>query len=203
MVVFGTGQYLTSADITSDDMQSVYGVWDSGTDEINQDDLVEQDIGFGSTTEGVFARTLTNNAVDFTSSYGWYMDLPDSGERLITDPIIRGDLVFFNTMIPDSDPCNFGGTGWQMVAKWINGGHPDEVSFDLNRDNTLDALDEIDGEAAVGTEVIGIPTRPVNLSNIRYTATTETTGGASIETTELIDIGGPRTGRLSWEELTP
>jgi len=56
MVVFGTGQYLTSADITSDDMQSVYGVWDSGTDEINQDDLVEQDIGFGSTTEGVFAQ---------------------------------------------------------------------------------------------------------------------------------------------------
>ena len=48
----------------------------------------------------------------------------------------------------------------------------------------------------------GIPTAPVNLSNIRYTSTTQTTGGSTIDTTDILRLGGPRTGRLSWEELS-
>ncbi|MDH5262922.1 MAG: hypothetical protein OEX74_16080, partial [Gammaproteobacteria bacterium] len=121
----------------------------------------------------------------------------------ITDPVIRGDLVYFNTMTPDTNPCNFGGSGWLMVAKTSNGGRPDEVSFDLNRDGLLDDLDQIGGNAAVGVEVTGIPTSPVNLGRKRYTSTTETTGGSSIDVTEIIDTGGPKTGRLAWEEITP
>lgn len=203
MVIFGTGQYVTTADITTTHAQSMYGVWDSGSDELDQGDLVEQDIGFGTTTESVFGRTLTNNLVDYSSDDGWYMNLPDSGERLITDPIIRGDLVFFNTMIPDASPCNFGGSGWLMVAKWIDGTPPDKVAFDLNNDGTLDALDEILTEPSVGVEILGIPTSPVNLGNIRYTSTTETTGGSTIDVTVIEDVGEPNTRRLSWEELTP
>ena len=117
--------------------------------------------------------------------------------------MIRGDLVFFNTMIPDSNPCNFGGSGWLMAAKWINGANPSEIAFDLNRDELLDALDEIGGKAAVGVEVTGIATSPVNLANKRYTSTTETIGGSTIDVTDIMDIGGPKTGRLAWEELTP
>jgi hypothetical protein len=67
----------------------------------------------------------------------------------------------------------------------------------------LTDADEINGVAAAGTAIVGLPTFPVNLANKRYTATTETTGGDTIEVTEIIDLGGNRTGRLSWEELTP
>ena len=203
LVLFGTGQYLTSADVTSTDVQSMYGVWDSGDSQLDRANLVQQFIGTGLTSEGVPGRTLTDAAVPYASMHGWFMDLPDTGERIIADPVIRGDLVFFSTMRPDPDPCSFGGSGWLMVAKWLNGGHPDEVSFDLNRDAELTDLDAIGGEAAAGMAIVGIPTSPVNLGNKRYVSTTETTGGDAIETTELIDIGGPRTGRLSWEELTP
>ena len=77
------------------------------------------------------------------------------------------------------------------------------MSFDFNNDGDLDAKDEISGAAAAGTEITGLPTFPVNLANKRYTATTETTGGDSIVVTDIIDLGGNRTGRLSWEELTP
>ena len=143
------------------------------------------------------------NAVDFTSKYGWYMELPDIGERLVTDPVIRGDLVFFNTMMPDANPCNFGGSGWLMAAKWLTGGNPGEIAFDLNRDGKLDDLDEIGGQSAVGTSVTGIATSPVNLANKRYTSTTETTGGSTIDVTDIIKTDGPKTGRLAWEELTP
>ena len=88
-----------------------------------------------------------------------------------------------------------------MVAKWNNGGRPDEVAFDISNDSQLDGLDEINGEAAAGVEIIGIPTSPVNLANKRYTSTTQTTGGSTINITEIIKVSGPRTGRLSWEEL--
>ena len=203
MVVFGTGQYLVAGDVTTTDTQAVYGIWDSGTKELEQDDLVQQTIGYGTSTGGVFGRTLTDNAVDFTSKYGWYMVLPDLGERLVTDPVIRGDLVFFNTMMPDANPCNFGGSGWLMAAKWLTGGNPGEIAFDLNRDGKLDDLDEIGGQSAVGTSVTGIATSPVNLANKRYTSTTETTGGSTIDVTDIIKTDGPKTGRLAWEELTP
>ncbi|MDH3276300.1 MAG: PilC/PilY family type IV pilus protein, partial [Gammaproteobacteria bacterium] len=203
MVVFGTGQYLTAGDVTTTDMQTVYGVWDSGTAELDVSDLVQQTIGFGATSEGVPGRKLTSNAINFATDFGWYMNLPDSGERLVTDPVIRGDLVFFNTMIPDSNPCNFGGSSWLMAAKWLTGGNPGEIAFDLNRDGLLDDLDKIDGAAAVGVSVTGIATSPVNLANKRYTSTTETIGGSTIDVTDILDVGGPKTGRLAWEELTP
>ena len=203
LVVFGTGQYLTVADITTTDVQSVYGVWDSGSQQMTQASLVQQTIGTGFTADGTFGRTLTDLPVDYAFTKGWFMNLPETGERLITDPVIRGDLVFFNTMIPDSNPCNAGGRGWLMIADWLSGGHPDEVAFDLNNDGQINDEDQIGGDAAVGKELTGIATSPVNLANKRYTSTTETTGGSTIDVTEIIEVEGPKTGRLSWEELTP
>jgi len=139
--------------------------------------------------------------VSYATDDGWYMDLPVAGERSVTDVVIRGSLVFFNTMIPDADPCNYGGTSWLMVADWIDGSAPDVVSFDVNRDSVLNDDDKVGGASAAGISIVGISTSPVNLGRKRYTSTTETTGSASIEVTDILDTGGKKTGRLSWEEL--
>ena len=48
---------------------------------------------------------------------------------------------------------------------------------------------------------MGIAASPVALSNKLYTSTTQSSGGSTVETTELVDLGGAKTGRLSWEEL--
>ncbi|MDH3619807.1 MAG: PilC/PilY family type IV pilus protein [Gammaproteobacteria bacterium] len=202
MVVFGTGQYMTSGDVSTTGVQSMYGIWDSGSDQLTQADLLPQTISVGVNVDGIVGRTLTDNGINFASDKGWYMDFPDPGERIVTDAIIRGDLVFFNSMTPDTNPCQAGGSGWLMVAKWINGGMPSEVAFDLNGDSQLDNDDTINGNAAAGVQIVGIPTAPVNLSNIRYTSTTQTTGGSTIDTTDILKLGGPNTGRLSWEELS-
>ncbi len=202
LVIFGTGQYLTTADISTTNVQTMYGVWDSGNRELSRSDLTAQVIGLGTTAGGDIGRTLTNNTVDYAFTDGWYIDLPDTGERVITDPVIRGDHVFFNTMTPDTNPCEAGGRGWLMIADWMTGGRAAEVAFDLNNDQLLTQDDEIGGGAAAGVEIVGIPTSPVNLANRRYTSTTQTTGGSTIEITDIIKIGGPRTGRLSWEEIS-
>ncbi len=201
LVIFGTGQYLTPADIGTTNAQAMYGIWDNGSSQITQSDLVAQTITTGS-SGGIPARTLSNNTVDYTgTNQGWYINLPTNGERSITDAVIRGDLVFFNTTIPDTVPCNYGGAGWLMVAKWINGGNPDNVAFDLNGDINLSALDKVGSLAAAGVSVTGLPTSPANLGNKRYIATTETKNGATIDVTDIEKITGIDTGRLSWEEM--
>lgn len=202
LVMFGTGQYLTSADVSTTNTQTMYGIWDNGSSQLVQTDLVAQTITTGTSSGNVPGRTLSDNTVDYTgTAQGWYIDLSSTGERVITDPVIRGDLVFFNTTIPDTVPCNYGGSGWLMVAKWINGGNPDDVAFDLNGDSGLDNLDKIGSLPAAGMSITGLPTSPSNLGNKRYVATTDTDSGDTIEVTDIEDIGGPGTGRLSWEEL--
>lgn len=181
----------------------MYGVWDGGDGELDEGDLQEQDISTGLTSEGVLGRELTDRSVNYADKEGWRIELPEDGERQVTDPVIRGDLVFFNTTTPDADACSFGGTSWLMVADWLTGGRPSEVSFDLNRDGLLTDLDEIDDDAAAGEQITGIATSPVTLGDKRYTSTTESSGGDTIDVVDIIPGIGARTGRLSWEELTP
>jgi len=203
MVIFGTGSYINTDDPETDDTQAVYGVWDGGIGELVEGDLQEQDISTGLTSEGVLGRELTDRSVNYADKEGWRIELPETGERHVTDPVIRGDLVFFNTTTPDADACSFGGTSWLMVADWLTGGRPSEVSFDLNRDGLLTDLDEIDDNAAAGEQITGIATSPVTLGDKRYTSTTESSGGDTIDVVDIIPGIGARTGRLSWEELTP
>ena len=201
MVIFGSGQYLTTADITSTDTQSVVAVWDSGEQNLDQNDLVQQYIFVGTTPDGFVARTITSNTVDYSTADGWFMELPETGERLVTDPVIRGDNVFFNTTTPNSSPCDSGGSSWLMVADWLSGGAPQRVAFNVNGDGAIDGLDTVFSKAAAGIQVSGIAASPANLANKRYTSTTNSTGGSTIQITEIAEIGAPRTGRLSWEEL--
>ena len=202
LVLFGTGQYIATGDNASTATQSFYGVWDSGTEDMDDSDLVSQTIGTGTTTGGASGRTVTNNTVDYDGGDdGWYMDLPTSGERVVTDAVVRGDHVFFNTAIPTTDPCGSGGSGWQMIVKINNGGRPDSVAFDLNGDGLLGTLDEISGEAVAGVSVRGLPSSPAMLGTKRYTSSTESIDGASITVDDIEKVSGIDTGRLSWEEL--
>jgi type IV pilus assembly protein PilY1 len=204
LVMFGTGQYLIDADKTSTSGQAFYGVWDAGTGQLTPASLVQQTIGTGTTSGGVTGRTLTNNSVNYAGSdYGWYMDLPTSGERVVTDAAVRGSLVYFNTTIPDNSACSNGGTGWLMVAKIANGGRADNVAFDLNGDGYLTTLDMINNESPAGVLVTGLPSSPVGLGNKRYLTTTETVDGSTIWVDEIEDIAGSDAGRYSWEELEP
>ncbi len=200
LVMFGTGQYLTANDPSTASTQAFYGIWDHGSTALSQSDLVEQIIAVDGTTG---ARTLTDNAIDYetTTKHGWFINLPTSGERVVVSAAIRGDHVFFNTMIPDTGQCTYGGTGWLMVAKWLNGGRPDSAVFDLDGDQTVDSDDEIDEAGAAGKKISGLPSAPVNLGNKRYVSTTETVDGSGIESDDLKAIADKNAGRLSWEEL--
>lgn len=224
MVLFGTGQYLTSSDPGTTDSQSFYGVWDAGNSlpsvsslPLTRSDLVEQTIGTGNTSGGVTGRTLTDNTVDYTGSppdYGWYMDLPTTGERQTTDALVRGDLVFFTTLIPDTDLCAAGGSGWLMFVKASSGGRPDKVAVDISGDGVLNQLDEIGGEAAGGTQLDGQAAAVSILGDTAYVSTSKAEGvdpnnpntppdcdDAIGDCSKAEELDYDDTGRLSWEEV--
>jgi len=219
LVLFGTGQYLVDGDQSTAAPQTFYGIWDTGTSTgggassnriLTIDDLVQQTIGNGATSGGVLGRTLTDNNVNYSigGDNGWFINLPAIGERAVTDAVVRGNLVFFNTIIPDSDPCSAGGSSFLMIAQIANGGSPNEPVFDINNDGRIDNLDAIGNLGAAGESLEGIASRSSILSNTRYTGTTESgssqnlINGSNIDQTAIIPLTDPNEGRLSWEEIT-
>jgi type IV pilus assembly protein PilY1 len=52
---------------------------------------------------------------------GWYIDLPVSGERINTNPALTLGVLYFTSNIPNSDPCNPGGSSWLNALDYQNG----------------------------------------------------------------------------------
>lgn len=201
MVYFGTGQYLTSADVGNRDDQSFYGVWDKGTTSLTRSNLQPQ--GFVANTNN---QVIDDNPVDWTSQYGWYLDLPDPGERVAVDAVLRGDIVFFNSVIPAAaTSCEGGGSGALYAVDMENGGRPDEQPFDVNNNGFIDstdlvsdgATDYVSGRKALSAAV-GVLSAPVFMDDQRHVGTSGGTGKLQDTVFELETID---TGRISWQEL--
>ena len=192
MVYFGTGQYIAVGDSTSTVTQTFYGVWDHGTKNLLRANLTPQTI----TTSGS-SRTLTSTAVNYASKDGWYIDLNTSsattGERVAVDPLVRDDEVHFNTLIPSSTVCSFGGSGWTMRVNRDTGGAPATPAFDTNADGIINSSDSNTG----GMLYDGIMSSTKILGDSGYTS--DSTG--KIIKTLVKKIKNPVAGRQSWREI--
>ncbi|KAB7623152.1 pilus assembly protein [Alkalilimnicola sp. S0819] len=204
VVLFGTGQYLTEADKTNTDTQAFYGVWDRGVGGLTKSKLQQQTI---TNVDGNKGRTATSHSVDWMPAdeddrqYGYYANLPDSGERADTDPVVRGDIVYFNTKIPSADACQAGGSGWEMSLSISNGGAPPRPVFDYNRDGVIDSLDTYgrDKDAYVGSKTAeGLPGGAAFSGNKQVTVSTDT---HRLRERLVESLGGSNAGRMSWQEL--
>ena len=76
-------------------------------------------------------------------SCGWYLDLTDTGEKMVSTPILRGGRLIFVTTIPSLVPCKAGGSGWLMEIDPSTGGRIDAPVFDLNGDGVFDNQDNL------------------------------------------------------------
>ncbi|RZI77660.1 MAG: hypothetical protein EOP80_04015 [Variovorax sp.] len=169
MILFGTGQNLTNADRTSTAKQTLYGLHDhtpitrntvanpltgSGTVTLGsaaaaiagRSSLVEQTTGGtpdGTTTDsGSNIYLLSSNPVDYngaTPKRGWFMDLPESGERLLENIAwFDGDLIDARSVVPAQggdlatetcDPPSVGGRRYRTVLNALNGSAPKSQIF--------------------------------------------------------------------------
>jgi len=221
MVLFGTGRFLADADKTRSNAQSFYGVWDNGTTGLTRADLASQTFFLNDASKR--ARVLDPYLkVHYEKmrkrQYGWYIDLPAKGERVVSEALVRGKIVYFNTIIPDVSVCASGGGGWEMSVDVENGGSPDAPVFDFNEDGVVavsgDTASVSRRNRAKGQENTayagkkleeekGMPAGPSIIGNRRFTPGSATDEGAEMEETLLITNEATVTGRLSWEQLFP
>ena len=197
MVYFGTGQYIVAGDKTSTTTQTFYGVWDKGTKELDRSTFLEQTVDTtNSTTEN---RVLTNNAINYGSSHnGWYFDLPISGERVTINPVLRGKVLIYATLIPGSELCQPQGDGSIMAVSPVNGGRLDFIAFDVNNDGVIDANDQVNGYNPSSYRVGGIPGGLGTIGDMLMV----TNDDAQITSTRFNYGTTNNEGRLSWQEIT-
>ncbi|MEY5098230.1 MAG: hypothetical protein RJA36_949 [Pseudomonadota bacterium] len=215
-VLFGTGRYLSSDDLGSTSMsrtQSFYGLWDNGGSISGRSSLVVQSVTGTSTLNGYNVRLSTDNAVDLgTNTRGWYMDLPSSGERVVSPAITVFDnvdasrnRVIFVTNMPASDPCTGGGTSWLMELHF-NGRRPWTPVFDLDANGQFDTLGgklpPISGvQAKDGFGIMAMPTWIDKDTEFAYKLTPGTEKG---EIAVIRNKGRGKAGltrRVSWQQL--
>jgi type IV pilus assembly protein PilY1 len=113
VVVVATGRYLGTSDVSDTTQQSIYAIKDPLTaagfgDVRTRSDLVAQTV----TVSGING-TGSSNAVDWNTKIGWYMDLPQSKERVVTDFLLNFNVLTVASAIPGANECNpSGGSSW-------------------------------------------------------------------------------------------
>lgn len=130
IIFVGTGEYLQTADLGNTQVQTIYAITDSAATTTlvnpagsgrNSNTLIQQTL----TATGNSTRTDTNNTVNLTVSRGWYIDLPDSGERANVDfQLVQGTLLV-PTIVPSNTACSPGGYGWLNYFNYKTGGPVD------------------------------------------------------------------------------
>ena len=223
LVLFGSGQYLNTEDLQDTTGTAYYGVWDNGTEGLTSSNLEVRNF-----TEVDGLRSLSGNKVSWHNGtegkYGWKLPLASGsvsadkttgGERVVTDSLLLGSVLFFNTAIPSTEVCSSGGTGYLMNVDFLSGVAPNLAVFDANGDGVIDDSDKgYVGQSAStfgdGGDV-GIPTPPTILKNDGE----DGRGGSDEEGLLCINVNGnaicddrewyvgKREGRLSWMELSP
>lgn len=170
-ITFGTGKFIETADAAGPfTTQSLYGVYDNppgGTVALGS--LVQQTItdtvqGLQPDpnnpgqfiVSGITFRTGSSNPVDYTAGdKGWYMDLPATGETVPFNPLPTGGQVLYNTVIPSTNPCEFGGESFIMALNPFTGAASSLGNFDTDNDGNFSGPQTVQNSS--GAQVAAAP----------------------------------------------
>lgn len=133
LVFFGTGKYLeVSIDAASTSQQTFYGIRDNGSlvSSTNRSNLQVQTVDtVDNTTSAGTLNSGSSTVVDWGTKSGWYIDLPETGERVGYDPRLYGNILYFPSLAPSADVCSYGGNSWDYFVDYLNGGALDTSPF--------------------------------------------------------------------------
>lgn len=230
IVIVGTGTYFTTDDISDTAIQSIYGLWDDFADPsdtitaekvVDHSRLLEQEFtNKSATVSGFTVRTLSNNALSMWSHSGgskyegWVinLDVPPAGgagiefpgERAVRNFILRGGLLFVNTVIPkSSSACTVGPGGFELGFNPETGGSGSTYIFDLNNDGDFDDSDNVGGAAGEANIVTGIRFDESTPTDSSFIGNRKVTQGSdkSIRSIGTNTGNDYAIGRNSWREL--
>jgi type IV pilus assembly protein PilY1 len=220
MIYFGTGKYFENSDAVlpaTPQIQDFYGIRDNGASFTGRDKLLSQSIEFqgtATTKNGSIStnqiRILTNNSAGSPPTYGWHLSLyPPSkartGERVVSQAVLRNGRIIFATIIPSESVCGFGGSSFLMELDADTGGRIGDPVLDINGDGKVDLLDLalFEGDyypvsGIGGPEMIKTPSI-IGAGELEYKYTSGTSGTIGV----ITETGGGSdvSGRQSWRQL--
>lgn len=123
IVIVGTGKYLELSDLATTQKQSIYAIKDpdaTATLANPRTTLVQQKVKINPNASGTRVSD-SSNYVDFTSGRGWYLDFPDTGERVNIDSQLVEGVLLVPTTVPSNTDCSPGGYGWLNYLDYKTG----------------------------------------------------------------------------------
>ncbi|HET7656364.1 MAG TPA: PilC/PilY family type IV pilus protein [Luteimonas sp.] len=203
-VFAGTGRFIESGDVGSDDVQTMYGLIDDGTAIAGRGSLVERKIVVTGTAGGKNVRGFEAAGSMPAGKRGWYIDLgnPEAGERVVSNPRVRGTVLLFASMVPPkADTCDAGGTGYVNALDAFSGTSLGVPFFDVNDDGDYDDDDKLDtggSKVPVGSVDLGVgmPTLPTLIEELLVVGGSRGTLGSI-----SMNPQGGAARRISWREI--
>jgi type IV pilus assembly protein PilY1 len=189
VIFIGTGKYLETGDLTNTQTQSIYAIKDDDATAtlVNpRNTLVNQTLTSNVATA---TRTGSNVSVNFYTGRGWFIDLPDSGERVnIDSTLVQGTLIV-PTIVPSNTACSPGGYGWLNYFNYMTGGAID-VNSALVSEKTDSTIVGVNVLYIGGTPKIGVVTStnptPTLVDSVQFAANAPTFTGKRVIWRELI-----------------
>ncbi|HUJ85633.1 MAG TPA: PilC/PilY family type IV pilus protein [Burkholderiales bacterium] len=191
VVYVATGKMLGTSDLTTTQVQSIYALRDDITSTALPD--VRSSGGFVQQTLSAIsgsnppARTTTNNTVNFATNLGWWVDLPDSGERVNVDPQLQLGTIIVASNVPTTDACVAGGYSWVNFLNYATGAYVTGASANM-------ASTKIAGSLVVGINVAQLPGGAVK-------AIVTTADNQQLTQTTPVASAAVQGRRVSWREL--
>ena len=133
VVFIGTGKYLETSDLSTSQKQTQYAIKDDNATTtlvnprttlvqqflINNPDGTATRLSSGTAAAGAATDIKT---VDFSSGRGWFVDFPDTGERVNIDSKLVLGTLLVPTVVPSNTVCSPGGFGWLNFFDYKTGG---------------------------------------------------------------------------------
>ena len=139
--------------------------------------------------------------VNWGTKVGWYIDLPETRERVSYSPKLYGKTLYFTSLAPNTSVCSYGGDSWDYFVNFLTGGAMNASPFT--------AVPFVD-TAVSGVK--GVPVRRKSEVGISPPGVSISTGGSqglffkagsSGETESFgTNLSGTLGRRVAWRELT-
>lgn len=154
------------------------------------------------------ASPLPNPSTVADNHVGWYFDLPNSGERVISRMMIRDKRAIFISFTPEISPCTPGGDSILHELDAEDGSRLSIAVIDANLDGSVDQDDLVDVVADDGTILKGVAVSGVQRTGHLQVPAILKIGRDEIKymsstagTIETVRERGVRIGVSSWQEF--
>ena len=159
MIFVATGKLLGATDLGSTQVQSIYGIIDPlvGTTAFANlrtalAPLTVTQVGSGPSAY----RTVqcTGTTIQCNSTSGWFVNLPDAGERVNVEMKLRSGTLIVGSNVPQISACTTGGYSWLNYLNFSTG-------LAVNTSPNLSVSEYTASSLIVGLTVVKLPSGTV------------------------------------------